>query len=493
MIKKIIVLIFIFTAYIFITSCSNKTGAESPDAAVSAQADITEDENTVKEEFDDRQNVNDGIGAYDFNNAEFKIVLSTKQMQEPYFADEEIGSIINDAVYRRNLEIEERFNVDLILKDTGGDWDEVASAIKKSVMAASSDYDFGLAHTFIGLTGLISSGYLYDWNKIPEVDMAKSWWNSNIKETLSIDGRLFVASSDYVYQRPGVIYFNKNTVTDFSLENPYTLVKNGDWTWDKLAGMSAVVSTDLNGDGIYDEHDKYGYAHWVNWQTVTVIHSNGMYLTEIDGEGYPRYTPYLTEKMATIFEKYYDLLYTGNKTFLIKAPSSGTVGSQTPLFDNGQILFLHGNTELLKSFLALTIDFGMIPLPKYDKTQKDYHSMADTQMMVIPADAKDMKMTGVITDALSFYSYKYVVPAVYDVMYANRYLRDEESYEMFNLIMKGLVYEFSWTFGEGNVMTYALPNLMNEKNTNITSFYGKNAPSVENTMAKFIDNVMELK
>jgi len=361
-------------------------------------------------------------------------------------------------------------------------------------MSGSHEYDLGLAHTFIGLTGLVSSGYLYDWNQIPGVDMSKPWWNHSVKETLTINNKLFVASSEYVYQRPGVIYFNKNMITDFELESPYTLVKSGDWTWDKLGEMSLVVSADLNGDGVFDKNDRYGYAHWLNWQTVTVIHSNGLYLTEKDDDGYPRYTPLTSEKMRNVFEKYYDLLYTKNKTYVIpEAEMIRTVGSHTVLFDNGKVLFLHSNTELLKKFLDLEIEFGMIPLPKYDKIQKDYHSMADTQMMVVPADAKDIEMTGIISEALSVYSYKNVVPAVYDVMYANRYLRDEESYEMFNLIMKGLVYEFSWTFGEGNVMTYALPNLMNQKNVNVASFYDSNKTSVERAIVKFIDDVLELE
>ena len=480
--------ILILLTVILLISCTAKPEVKE------TETETVIDVQAPEGEFHDRQSVHDGIGVYDFNNAEFNIVLSTIQMQEPYFAERETGSIINDAVYRRNLEIEERFNIRLIPKDTGGDWDEVAQAIRRSVMSGSHEYDLGLAHTFIGLTGLVSSGYLYDWNQIPGVDMSKPWWNHSVKETLTINNKLFVASSEYVYQRPGVIYFNKNMITDFELESPYTLVKSGDWTWDKLGEMSLVVSADLNGDGVFDKNDRYGYAHWLNWQTVTVIHSNGLYLTEKDDDGYPRYTPLTSEKMRNVFEKYYDLLYTKNKTYVIpEAEMIRTVGSHTVLFDNGKVLFLHSNTELLKKFLDLEIEFGMIPLPKYDKIQKDYHSMADTQMMVVPADAKDIEMTGIISEALSVYSYKNVVPAVYDVMYANRYLRDEESYEMFNLIMKGLVYEFSWTFGEGNVMTYALPNLMNQKNVNVASFYDSNKTSVERAIVKFIDDVLELE
>ena len=492
--KKYILVILMVAAACFAISCQNKPGnADNVENTSSAEQVANGEDEEPGGGFADRQNIDDGIGEHDFGGTEFTVVLSTKQMQEPYFAAEQSGAIIDDAVYKRNLDIEERFNVSLVLKDTGGDWDEVATAVKKSVMAGDGAYDLGLVHTFAGLTGLVGSGYLYDWNQIPGVDMDRPWWNPNIKETLTIDNRLYVASSDYVYQRPGVIYFNKQMITDFELESPYSLVKSGDWTWDELARMSGIVSADLNGDGVFDKSDRYGYAHWLNWQTVPVVHSNGLLLTEKDENGYPRYTPFGSEKMQIVVEKYYNLLYTDNKSYIIpQSETLPTIGTYTPLFENGQILFLHANTKLLNQYVGITLEFGMIPLPKYDKQQQDYHCMADTQLMVIPADTADIELCGIVSEALSVYSYKYVVPVIYDVMYANRYLRDEESYEMFNLIMKGLVYEFSWTFGEGNVMTYAMSNLMEQKSMDIASFYEKNAPAVERALANFIDKVMEL-
>ena len=490
--KKIILLMALIITVTLI-SCSKET--DNGDSPVTTAGDSVAEGEAAAEEtaggFADRQKIDDKIGEYDFNGADFTVVLSTKQMNEPYFAEEQIGSPINDAVYDRTLAIEERFNVNLLLSDTGGDWSEVADAVRRSAMAGSGDYDLAVAHTFTGLTGLISSGYLYDWNEIPVVDMSQPWWNGNIRDTLTIDGKLYTTVSDYVYQRPMVIYFNKNMITDYSFENPYDMVKSGTWTWDKLAAMAAGVSQDLNGDGVFDNSDQYGYSHCVGWQTVTVVHSNGMFLTETDSDGYPRYTPFETSKMKDIFDKYYKLLYEGNQTYhVIWEASHGAMGGYTPLFGNGQILFLHSNTELLQGFTDVEIDFGMIPLPKYDDKQDGYRVIGDTQVMVVPIDVDNTEMTGVISEALSVESYKNVIPAVYDVMYTNRYLRDEESYDMFNIIMDGLVYEFSWTFGEGNNMVYALPNLMAQKSTDLVSYYASNGPTIEANMVKFIDSVL---
>jgi len=300
-----------------------------------------------------------------------------------------------------------------------------------------------------------------------------------------------VAVSDYVYQRPMVIYFNKNMIRDYKLEDPYELVNSGNWTWDKLAEMSAAVAEDLNGDGKYDEDDQYGFSICLDWQPVTVVHANGMFLTGRDSDGYPLFTPFATEKMKNVIDKFYDLLYAGNKTYIVKRDTSVlSISGYTPLFGQGQILFCYSNTQLLQHLNDITLDFGMIPLPKYDTRQDGYYVLGDTQMMVVPADVYAPEMSSVIAEALSAYSWKRVVPAVYDVLYANQYMRDEQSYEMFNLIRKGIVYDFAWTFGEGGSMTYALVQLMMNQNTNITSYYEKNASAQEKTMKKFIEKVM---
>lgn len=100
-------------------------------------------------------------------------------------------------------------------------------------------------------------------------------------------------------------------------------------------------------------------------------------------------------------------------------------------------------------------------------------------------------MVGVISEALAVESYKHVVPAVYEVTYENKRLRDSESYEMFNIIRSGLVYEFSWTYGEGGSMVYILPTLLEQKNTNVSSFYAKNFKTAEKQLEKVIDKVKE--
>lgn len=489
---RIFALIAALSLFITFAACSPE--ADTPQKQTTApDPDITAPVTGEPAPFADRQSARDNIGSYDFGGETFNIVLSSEQMREPYFTESENGDLINDAVFRRTLAIEERFNTKLEHHDTGGNWNEVSEAVRLSVSAGDRAYDLGVAHTFIGLTGLMTAGYLYDWNRLPVVDMDNPWWNSTAGEKLAIDGILLTASSDYVYQRPMVLYFNKGMINDFNLDNPYGLVKDGVWTWDKLTEMAKAVSGDLDGNGIFNEADRYGYSIMLGWQAVTVVQSMGLSLTVRDENGYPKFDPFTTDKMVSIFEKFYNLLYNGNQTLLpVWEPSMGALGGYTPLFESGQVLFLHSNTELLQLFREIEIDFGMIPLPKYDENQESYQVICDTQALIVPSDIENPEFSGVISEALAFESYKTVVPAVYEVTFANKYLRDEESYDMFNIIRSGIVYEFGWTYGEGNEMIYALERVMLQKSTDIASFYAKNHERYEKQFARVIDGVREI-
>lgn len=163
----------LFTMLI-LAACNNDTAGIAPEQTTPVSG--TSAATGTDGDFADRRNTRDNIGSYDFGGETFDIVLSTEQMKELYFAETESGDLVNDAVFRRTLAIEERFNVTLEHHDTGGDWSEVSEAVRLSVSAGDNAYDLGVAHTFIGLTGLMTSGYLYDWNRLPVVDMGSPWW-----------------------------------------------------------------------------------------------------------------------------------------------------------------------------------------------------------------------------------------------------------------------------------------------------------------------------
>lgn len=487
-IKRILcLLIVMFIALNIIVSCSNDNSGNNmnQDTTVAASLDI-EDAATP-----DETEITADIGSYDFDNKKFTIVFSEDQLGAswPYYANEETGDILNDTVYRREQNVEERFNVDIDWYSTGGKNMEVANALRACVLAGDNSYQLAVSHMFDGFTGLIADGLVYDFNKVPVIDLTKPWWNQSIKSNLEVEGVLLTAVNDLIYNYVDVIIFNKKLLNDYNIEVPYELVYSGKWTWDKLAELSKGVTVDLNGDDKLDDNDQWGFSVASNISLMTrLIHSNGMIMAEIDSEGKPTVENMISDKMQTVVDKYYDLLYNDNRTYYSKKTGAS---EQDELFGNGQIMFMHNTTSILSKYRDVEFEFGVLPLPKYDEKQENYRSLASTQMMLLPANIEDLELTGVVLEALAYESHTKLVPVLYDVIFENKYMRDEESPEMYKLIRNSLVYDLNWNYGNGNNLAYMIGRTVGAGNTDIASYFEANYQKVQSDLDKVYDNIVE--
>ena len=105
--------------------------------------------------------------------------------------------------------------------------------------------------------------------------------------------------------------------------------------------------------------------------------------------------------------------------------------------------------------------------------------MATTQMMMVPASLSDPDFTGLMLESLAMESHRLVRPAVYETSFSEKYLRDNDSYEMYNIIRDSGVYDFNWNFGNGNAFSSVMASLVRNGTPDmLASFYAKNEKAV---------------
>ena len=82
-------------------------------------------------------------------------------------------------------------------------------------------------------------------------------------------------------------------------------------------------------------------------------------------------------------------------------------------------------------------EFGIVPFPKYDEAQQDYITYIANYaaMCGIPVTTSDAARTGTILENLCAYSFGDLREAYVDTTLNFKYIRDEESKEMLNLIL----------------------------------------------------------
>ncbi|MCL2099625.1 MAG: extracellular solute-binding protein [Oscillospiraceae bacterium] len=407
---------------------------------------------------------------------------------------------MDDAIWRRNTKIEGQLNISfnpIVRGERGNDAiKEMLTLVRQSVMAGDGAYDLVFIHPMADLGTFAQGQLLRDWNKMPHVDLSKPYWNQSLKDTLEINGILLYASNDVIIPSPSVMYFNKELVRDYNLPDPYDYVRDGSWTWDKFSEMAKQVTRDLNGDGIFDENDLYGFSILLDGSPmISMMHACDQYITRFDEEGMP-VIDIMSEKLVSLIDMIYDLVWTGNQTFTWTTDiwSEGPVRElHENFFPKGHALFTPGSPShgASEQYRAMEVDFGILPYPKYTGTQEKYISLNHAGLMVIPQDTKNPEMAGIVTELLGAESLRYTIPAYFDILLTHKGVRDDDSLEMMEIIFGNIVYDFGYNFSNFTNIAYIVPRLIAQQSTNIASFYESNAPSVQRDLDAAFRNIME--
>ena len=356
---------------------------------------------------------------------------------------EENGDLINDAVYTRNRVIEEKFNINIVRVESS---DLLASA-KKAIASGSDEYDIMMGSLRNFADTLSQGGMLADMKNIPYLDLEKPWYDQKANEQLSIARKLYVTISDIGIGDKDATWsylFNKKLIKDLSLDDPYKLVREGKWTIDSMLALCKDVSRDLNGDGKMDPEDMYGYAGETYNLYIALLSAESEIIKK-DANDLPVYTG-LNDLGINAFQKL--LAMFGDKSLCLRADDYygsgkevwGGSGIMDTAFKENRILFFDTSMARVIFYRNMDADFGIIPPPKRDESQKDHIStvsVMSTNSLSIPITVSDFERTGIITDALAAESYYRLIPAYYEVQLKTKFARDDESGEMLDIIFAG--------------------------------------------------------
>ena len=93
-------------------------------------------------------------------------------------------------------------------------------------------------------------------------------------------GAPFACQHDEAY----VLFYNKAIREELGLESPYDLYVRDEWTMSKLLEYCKAAKSDLNGDGVFDGNDRYGFVCGNEFDGPFVLYmgAGGRFLTEVE-------------------------------------------------------------------------------------------------------------------------------------------------------------------------------------------------------------------
>ena len=371
-------------------------------------------------------------------------------------AAEENGDVINDAVYARNMKVYERFGVEMVDIPSPNGTGDLTSPLRKSVMASSDDYDMVASGYNDVPKALAGDGMLMELHSVPYMDLSKPWYDQNANEQLSIDGKLFATVGDMILmdnEATLCVLFNKKLADDYGFEDFYDMVKRGTWTIDRMTEFAKQAAKDLDGDGVMGEKDQWGnigeplntYAFMVGCGVAAVKKVDD--IPEFDMKN---------EHFYDAFTKAVNLNRDDKVTMFSDNFKAADVWADIidPAFTEGRVLFNTAGLVRVTVFRAMETNFGILPLPKYDESQKEYNSMVSigcANSIAIPATA-DAERCGAVIEALSAEGYYTLTPAYYDIVLKTKNARDDASSEMLDIIFDNRIFDIAYMFDWGGII-----------------------------------------
>lgn len=471
---------YIFLCFMLpaIISCTAKEKKEAP---------VKEKETEAAAKSEAAEAVRESLPEVNYKGRPFRIVCDEGTLAAKDFISETInGDLLNDAVYNRNLEIEERFGITLEAR-INGYGPEFTQNLKKSIMAGDDmcEVAMGMYNTYSGITAMMYEKNFIEWGEMKHIDLDKPWWDKNVIRDICFAGKVYCMTGDFNPSTLGntrIIIFNKNLFKNLGIEFPYQKVIDGKWTYDEFFKICAQGEADLNGDGIISyKDDRFGYIGWHCDQPESLFYGLGGSYTVKDENGFPAFN-LNNEKTSGIIDRIAELFTPGNGGWT----NVVEWGVDLSMFDEGRSLMANSRFWLLNaSFRNMTDDFGILPHPKMNEEQNGYMQSVDgvCTMAYVPITNNDLEFTGIILEALAAESYRTVMPEYYNVVLTVKNTRDEESADMVDLIKNSRAYPVQLeTF---NIMTIADFAIKHENN--LISVYEKKESAGLKELEKIIN------
>ena len=436
-----------------LASCSDNTPAETKEttaqqetAQTAESTDASADDTTAE---DERIKPNIPESA-DFGGDTITFLhwynpawTETVRQSRDIYAEGITGEAINDAVYNRNVKIEDAYKVKIALQLEQST--DIASMVGQQVTAGDSTYDV-VYQLLSAAPALIQKSYFHNLFNVPNIDLEKPWWDQNSISSLSTMGILpLVSTSINVNDKDATaaLAFNKTIAENNQLEDLYTLVREGKWTYDKLTEMAEATYNDSNGDGTMTPDDVYGFLGGRDVIDSLYHGSGSQFITKNENDEFV--FTFGTERDVDVISKGIDIV-NSSWYFNHHAWKDQSDILYRQIFETGHGLFFWMRLDDVTNMRAGDADFGIIPIPKYEEAQDKYYSLVSqhtTGLMSIPITCAgdNLSMVGMVLEALAAESHYTLIPEYIETSLKTKNSRDAESADMLDIILGNRVFD----------------------------------------------------
>lgn len=430
------------------------------------------------------------------------VTFFTRDDTEAWLYEMDCDAIMNDtlydAIYYRNITVEERLGVTITTihqkgsNNNAGAWND---AYRVAVNNKTGDFDAAAMYTSQGSV-LAVEGIFYNVVDFPYISLDKPWWNQSLREELTLFNTLYFLAGDITISQitcGEALFYNKDLMDKYFPNGEidlYQVVEDKKWTIDYMYDIVSQVHEDVDGSGTVTDGDVVGFldgdfasngeANRDAW-----IAACGIKITEMVG-GLPEYSFYST-RTVNAFEKVKRLNQSPG-TLCLSYP-------ETTKFENGNVLFDMDRLRAGSLFRTMENRYGVLPLPMYEENQEGGYKTVvfnGASMATIPSSLPDERkdVVGATLELMAAESYRQVRPAYCEVALKTKYSEDPKDAAMYDLIIDSFHYNFGFIYSTKSLG--GVGNLFRNLGNDIAQKWDENDEVYQEKLNELIDGLDEV-
>ncbi len=483
--KKILALILVLSTFLCCAvSCNDQGGAvdESDRIGIAEEYGIADREFTDYNGYDYRILTVGSTGGDHWSAYEF------------HYNDKVTGDALNEAVKERDNALGGLHNITVSYLVKEG----VTDFARQTILAGGDEFDL-ITADLSGAATLTREGMLINLRDYDDVlNLDADYWDQRANESLDINGHLYFTCSDLTLidkQATWVVFFTKTLLAKYpeltaGYESIYEMVEKGEWTIEKMYNMVKAVSLD-DGDGVWTDQDVYGHFG-ETFSVRSLMIGCGAVCIEKDTKG--EYVYSLNNHVDDIVYsfKFVDEIVDGDcsmtSTEMASYASDVWVEGAGGMMEKDKVLFNLTGMNRCRLYRNLEADFGILPMPKANVEQENYQMLMTSyaNSVAIPITAPDKVRSCEILETMTSIANKTTYYAYIEQSLKGKYLRDDGSEAMLDIIFDSRRYDIGDIFG-GFGAAQIVGNIPNPET--VASFIAKQETRCKKTLERLLDDL----
>ena len=394
-----------------------------------------------------------------YNGAEITLLSRDALGQSDEFVSEgTTGNLVSDAVYARNVAVEERlgvkFNQISLTDDTTNLHFTVIMALQNDVLSGTGEYDIVAAPSYTVMSK-VQDGIYANLKKMENLNLDKYYWAQDFNEWAEFGESQYYATGMValsLYRFMYVTVYNNEFCADHGMEDIYELVKADAWTAEKQYQMTVqLYNDDGETSGTRDVEDTYGFVSGARTTVDAYLEAWNLNVLSRDSEGGYAYSGKI-DKFDNIASGLLRLFYDNEGAYIVPTGLDNTDNAEIlKVFANGKTAMATMKVNAIETGLRdKGFEYSIAPLPKYNENQKGYRTYIQDQVtcvaLPLTTTEADAPMMGAVLEALASESYKKTYTAYFETALSYQYLQNYQSVEMLQLIYESVGFKayFSW-------------------------------------------------